>query len=496
MAAHVQAGTGADLVRGALSRARAAQSAWRALSARQRLSHLRRMRNSIAQNPQPLLEAIRLTRSGRPDSELLVSEVLPFLDAIRFLELKAEKLLRPVRAENATRPIWLTGMNLEVHREPLGVVLIIAPSNYPLFLPGVQLVQALAAGNAALVKPGIGASPAMLALENCAIAAGIPLSLITILDESPETASDAIIAGVDKIWLTGSATTGRKVAKLASETLTPLVCELSGCDAVILLPGVDPALAARAIAFGLRLNNSQTCMRPHRVLVHKSLEVTLMQELKSRLSELKIGASQATAERLQMLVQDARRQGAIQLQGSYDGEAIAPFILTDVAPDSPLWNADIFAPVLAVNTFENTDQAVQLHNACAYGLTASVFGPEPQARDIAQQLVAGAVVINDLIVPTADPRLPFSGRKQSGYGSSRGAEGLLEFTQPKALSVRRSEYNHLDRPEPSDAAMFLGAISALHSQSLINRFRGALHAVRAALRRYSKSQRSDSHVQF
>lgn len=474
-------------VRQVISQARAAQREWKTLPLHERLLRLQCLRNRIAQNPQPLLEAIRLTRSGRPDSELLVSEVLPFLDAIKFLEDEAEKVLRPVRADNTTRPLWLKSVQLEVHREPFGVVLIIAPSNYPLFLPGVQMVQALAAGNAVLIKPGAAASPAMLVLQNYATAAAFPQDLIAILDESPETASDVIIAGVDKIWVTGSAGTGGKVAKLASHSLTPVVCELSGCDAVILLPGADPVLAARAIAFGLNLNDSQTCMRPHRVLVHRNLEVAFLNEVSARLSGLNVRVNSNVATRLQDLVQDACRGGAIQLQGEYDGEAVTPFILSGVACDSALWNADIFAPVLAVNAFDSINQAIQLQNACNYGLATSIFGPERHARALAPQLDAGTVIINDVIVPTADPRLPFSGRKHSGYGTTRGVEGLLEFTRPKAISVRRSGYHHLDIPAPSDAAMFSGLIAALHGRGLLTRLRGAITGASAVLRRYAKT---------
>lgn len=309
MAANVQPDVTAASVLGSISRARAGQVSWSGLAIRQRLAHLRRMRNAIALNPRPLLEAIRLSRSGRNESEVLVSEVLPFLDATKFLETKAEKLLRTVRVDNATRPLWLRGVELEIHREPVGVVLIIAPSNYPFFLPGVQLVQALAAGNAALIKPGAGTSPAMLALHRYADAAGFPPNLVTVLDESPAAAMDAIAAGVDKVWLTGSARTGRTIAKLASETLTPMVCELSGCDAAILLPGGDPELAARAVTFGLALNNSQTCMRPHRLLVHRSLESAFRRELLERLSELRIPLKAETGARLRKLLQDAQRSG-------------------------------------------------------------------------------------------------------------------------------------------------------------------------------------------
>jgi acyl-CoA reductase-like NAD-dependent aldehyde dehydrogenase len=469
----------------ALFRARVAQSLWAAQSVRERLRHLRHLRNAIAHDPQTLLDAVRLTRSASSPSEILSSEVLPLLDAIKFLGDKAEELLRVTKPDNAMRPFWLAGVHLEIHRQSVGTALIISPSNYPLFLPGVQLVQALAAGNAVLIKPGAGASPAMLALHDYAVRTGVPRDLITVLDESPETASEAIIAGVDKIWLTGSAKTGRAVAKLAAESLTPLVCELSGCDAVIVLPGADAALAARAVVFGLKMNGSRTCMRPHRLVVHQSLEPAFRRELLHRLSSLKISIERETALRLQALLNDAEQHGAIRLQGDFDGRAITPFVMVEVDPNSSLWNADIFSPVLALNSFESWDEAVHLHNYCEYGLTASIFGPEADARTLASRLQAGTVVLNDIIVPTADPRLPFSATKHSGFGTTRGAEGLLEFTRPRAIAVRRSGYRHLDAPHASDAAMFTGALQAAHRRGFVKRVQGALHAMKAVMRRHT-----------
>jgi acyl-CoA reductase-like NAD-dependent aldehyde dehydrogenase len=237
-------------------------------------------------------------------------------------------------------------------------------------------------------------------------------------------------------------------------------------------------------------------MRPHRVLVHQSLAAAFLAELAGRLANLRIRIDPEAATTLRRLLQDANRRGANQLQGKCDGQLVTPFVLSNVAPDSALCNAAIFAPVLAVNEFGSIEKAVQMHNACDYGLTASIFGRELQARSLVQQLNAGTVVINDLIVPTADSRLPFSGRKQSGYGSTRGAEGLLEFTRLKAVTVRRSQYRHLDTPHASDAALFSGVITALHGHGAVNRLRGAAHAIRAALRRNKRAKRSATHAQF
>ena len=183
-------------------------------------------------------------------------------------------------------------MRSEIHREPLGVVLIIGPGNYPLFLPGVQLIQALAAGNAVLLKPGIGGTPAAQALSKLVIRAGIDPQLVAVLAESREAAGCAIEAHPDKVLFTGSAATGEKILEQLAPHLIPATMELSGCDAVMVRADADLELVVRALVFGLRLNAGATCMSPKRVLVHRSIAT----ELEGRLAEnLRRGEMTSTA---------------------------------------------------------------------------------------------------------------------------------------------------------------------------------------------------------
>ena len=203
----------------------------------------------------------------RTVADTLVSEVLPLAEACRFLEREARWILAPQRLSTHTRPFWLRRVTAETRREPLGVVLIIAPANYPLFLPGVQALQALAAGNAVLWKPAPGGMAAAEALRDVLVGCGLDPALLQLLDESPQAAADAIAAGVDKVFLTGSAATGTAVLSQLAAHCTPAVMELSGCDAVFVLPGAAVDRAAAALAFGLRFNGSATCMAPRRLFL-------------------------------------------------------------------------------------------------------------------------------------------------------------------------------------------------------------------------------------
>lgn len=395
-------------------------TAWAARPLRERLRIVRSLRHGIAAH------GARLARAAgggvdRPISEVLSAEIVPLADACRFLEREAPRLLAPRRLGSAGRPAWLFGVESEVRREPLGRVLVIAPASYPVLLPGAQTVQALAAGNAVLWKPGRGGNAAARAFSEIAAAAGVPDGALTILPEEPEAAREAIAAGVDKVLLTGSAETGREVLGELAGKLIPATMELSGDDPLFVLPGADLDRVARAVRFGQTLNGGATCIAPRRVLV-----------LGNQISALQ--------ERL--------------------GQGI---------------------PITA---FSTVDEALAEAARSPYALGASVFGPEAEAVALAGHIRAGVVVVNDVIVPTADPRLPFGGRGESGFGVTRGAEGLLELTVPKVIAVRRARrLFHLEAPDPQDGDLFLSYLTLAHAGGFGARLRGAANLLRALARR-------------
>src|SRR5580704_19611088 len=182
-----------------MGQARAAQQFWARKGLRARLVILRRARHSIAAQAVEIAQSVPCQQPGalhRSVADTLVSEVLPLAEACRFLEREARWILAPQRLSTHTRPFWLRQVTAETRREPLGVVLIIAPANYPLFLPGVQALQALAAGNAVLWKPAPGGFAPASAMRDILVGCGLDPALLQVLDESPQAADDAIAAGV------------------------------------------------------------------------------------------------------------------------------------------------------------------------------------------------------------------------------------------------------------------------------------------------------------
>ena len=470
---------------------RAAQRGWAQTPMRTRLRMLRCFRAELATGARELAATVATRHTGslhRAEADTLVAEVLPLAEACRFLESEAEFVLRPRREGTRTRPFWLRSVDVVVERVPLGVVLLIGPGNYPLFLPGAQALQALAAGNAVLWKPAVAGVACAHALRVMLIASGMPPDLLTILDPAPSAAMAAIEAGVDKVFLTGSAETGEAVLHALAATATPSVMELSGCDAVFVLEGADLPRVVAALLFGLRLNGSATCMAPRRVFVAEAVANRLSGLLRACLIEVgPVPVPPQTRERLRDLVAEASFHGAKTLLDGLevadeDEDSVYATLLADVTPDMRIAQADLFAPVLSLMSFRTLEQAAAMHEECPYALTAAIFGPDRDARVLAGAITAGTVLLNDLIVSTADPRAPFSGRKRSGFGATRGREGLLEMTAPRAIVRQRSKSRVAYQPTAeAHGELFAGYLQLAHAQGWRNRLAG-LRTMGRALR--------------
>lgn len=487
-----------------MSAARLAQARWAATPLSERLARIRELRRLIAEHAPTLAEASASARR-RPALESTTAEVLPLAEACRFLEREAPSLLAPRRLGKRGLPLWLSGVRSEVHRDPVGVVLVIGPGNYPLLLPGVQMVQALAVGNAVLLKPGVGGSFAARALIEVIHRAGFDSHLVALLPESTEAAVAAIDASPDKVVFTGSAATGEKILAQLAPRLIPATMELSGCDAFIVRADADLDLVVKSLKFGLELNDGATCMAPKRVLVHR----TVATELEGRLARaFSPGSSRRESAQISgkdesiRLTSDATRglnsmlseavaQGAHFVTGGIaaDGSLQFPIILAGVEPPARLLQEDVFAPVLSLVTVSDDAEAVARANDCPYALGASVFSRDESAgRAVADVLNAGVVSINDLILPSADARVPFGGRKRSGFGVTRGAEGLLELTVPKVVTISRAKFRPaLEPPHPKDEAMFQAYLELTHGRGFGRRL-GALFELFKALGGRSKPE--------
>ena len=480
---HVDSGASHSSVAGLLMAAKAAQAGWAEAPVASRLKWVGRLRSLIAEKCDWLAAETSKSRN-RPPAEILTSEVLPVAEACRFLETNAFWLLSRQTTGNSGRPMWLRRVITSVRREPVGVILVIAPGNYPLFLPAVQALQALVAGNGVLLKPAPGGEAAIRAFALLAQQAGLPHGLLAVLPSDKSAAVEAIALKVDKVFLTGSHETGRAVYAECAKAMTPVVMELSGCDSVIVSNDADLGLTARAVVFGLRLNDGATCISPRRVFVHRSIAKRFEDRLVSLLADGEpIEITGRAAAVLRVLLTGAIADGARLCHGQArtDGSISGPVVVGDARQEMRLLNDDVFAPVLSLVSVGSDAEAIDLANTCDYQLGASVFTRDlDRARRIASALRAGCVTVNDLVAPTADPRAPFGGTGRSGFGTTRGAEGLLEMTRPKALLEHRGSFRpHFDPPRSGDAALFAAFTRVLHLRGLRKRWQALLQLVAA-----------------
>ncbi len=404
--------------------ARHVQPSWALQSLADRLRFVRQLRHEIAASAGELAGAAAAV-AGRPLAEKLISEVLPLADACRWLERSAAQILSDRHHGRSGRPFWLRGTSFVVHRQPFGLVLVIGPVNYPLFLPAVQVLHALVAGNAVLVKPAPRTRGVMLLFARLARACGLDPRLLTILPEEIE-AGRACLPHVDKVIFTGSSENGRSVHQELSIRNTPAIMELSGADAVVVLEDGDLDLVIQALRFGMIWNGGDTCIAPRRLLSHDSIARQLHDKL------LQAGLSH------------------LQPEGFLDE--------TDV---------------------------VQLVSNQDFGLGASIFSRDEQrAAALGKRMQTGFVTINDLIVPTADPRMPFGGLRKSGFGVTRGAEGLREMTHPHVVATRRGKTRaHFQPLIDSDAELVSSYIAAAHSEKFATRWRAARRVLRLLMSR-------------
>jgi aldehyde dehydrogenase (NAD+) len=479
---------------GYLEAVRLTQRDWARTPLGERLAVIARLRRRMASGAVALAETVPTRLPGglnRTVADTLGAEVLPVMEACRFLERSARRILAAKRLGAMTRPIWLFGLDSRVERAPWGVVLLIGAGNYPLLLAGVQAIQALAAGNAVLWKPAPGTEAPVRAFRELLIESGLNRELLTVLDSSVEAGIEAMDAGVDHVVLTGSAATGKAVLRRLAETLTPATMELSGCDAVFVLPGAEFAHTVRALAFGMRFNGSCTCMAPRRIFLvgMAAAEAAKFEGLLATaldwLDDVAIPGK--TELLLRDLIEDARSQGAQLLLNGLEESGgaglAAPTLIAGATPDLLSMQTDIFAPVLSVMRAADEGEALAASAACEYALSAAVFGPEEKAIAFAGKVRAGGVLINDVIVPTVDPRIPFGGRGRSGFGVTRGAEGLLAMTTPRTVQIQRSRLP-LNYQPTGDAHIdfFAGLARVLHGAGIAERWAGLKRLVGAALR--------------
>lgn len=392
--------------------------------------------------------------NGKPMVEAYTSEIIPSLDIIKYYTRRSGRILRRRRVRISI-PLLKTKTAF-VQYEPYGVVGIISPWNYPLMLPLGQIIPALMAGNAAIFKPSEYTPLVGSLIADFLWEVGIPRKLLATVQGGGDVGAALVAAGPDKIFFTGSTSTGRRVSELAAKNLTPVSLELGSKDAMIVLSDADINAATSGAIWGAFMNAGQTCVSVERCFVHEKIFDSFVSELQRKIEDLHIGAGTESEtdigaiihrtqfEIIRNQVNDAVTRGArIVAGGEFSDRGgsyfIPPTVLVNVPLDCLLMKEETFGPVLPVVEFHTDSEAVDLANASKFGLSASIWTADSKrALEIAKRLRAGASTVNDVISYYGISDGVVGGVKESGTGRVHGREGILEMVSPKYYEVEHA----------------------------------------------------------
>jgi acyl-CoA reductase-like NAD-dependent aldehyde dehydrogenase len=373
---------------------------------------------------------------GKPEHEVVTGDLLPLLASCKWYERHARRLLRPRRPLG--QPIWMLGQRHRVIRQPLGHVGIIATWNYPAQLLGIQLVQALIAGNRVTVKPSE-RSPRTQALLLELAAQGLPEGTLQTLPATREAGEQMLGQHrFDHVVFTGSTEVGRAIAQSLARSLTPSTLELSGRDTVFVLDDADVELAAERIWNLVEMNCGQTCMAPRRVLADASIFDHLTEALRAITPESsRAMIDEQASRRVSVLASEAEQSGAelIPPLDGDDAQRVAARIVIGADPDAEVVAGDHFGPLCAVVRCATEDEMLRIHRDCTQHLATSVFtASRSRLESLARRIASSTIVHNDVVLPTAHPGVSIQGHHDSGWGASRGEAGLLAMTRAVHLS--------------------------------------------------------------
>jgi succinate-semialdehyde dehydrogenase/glutarate-semialdehyde dehydrogenase len=440
-------------VRDAVRRARVAQRDWGARSVDDRVRLLAPVLERIVARRDEIARLVS-RETGKPRLEALTGEVVTTAESLDFLVRNAATVLRDTKLPHR---IFKLASSRTV-REPWGVVAVISPWNYPFYLQATIALSALVAGNTVVAKPSEHTPLCGLEIETILRDVGLPPALYQCLPGHGDVAQAVIEAGPDFVSFTGSVATGRKVAGLCGEKLIPCGVELGGKDAAIVLEDADLERTARALAWASFLNAGQVCASVERILVQDRIakdftevfvrNVLALRQGRDAAYDVDVGplVNRSQWETTSLHVEDARAKGAVVLTGGRGRQGIAekggwfyePTVLAGVPDGARVLHDETFGPVVSLVAVSGEEEAIRRANETRYGLTASVWTRDSRAAErVARRLQVGTVTVNDHLVPSGAGESSWGGTKASGWGRTRGAEGLLAMTRAKQISFDR-----------------------------------------------------------
>jgi acyl-CoA reductase-like NAD-dependent aldehyde dehydrogenase len=434
---------GTDDVEAALRAAEHGARTWRDTPAHERMRILMRAAELADERAAEIARTIS-AENGKTITEA-TTEAGRSGDLIRLAAFEGTQLYGDTLPLDANRGTGQDKIGFTL-RQPCGIVVAIAPFNYPALLVLHKLAPALAAGNAVVLKPARTTPLTALELAACLVDAGLPEGVLSVLTGSGGTLGDALVSDprVRKISFTGSTATGEHITRMAG--VKKLSLELGASCPVIVLPDADPEQAASAVAAGGYVNAGQVCISVQRVITHPRVNADFLDALVPKVEAIRTGDPSSAdttmgslittteAERVRRAISDAAAGGARVLTGGQrDGATVAPTVVADVDPASPFSQDELFGPAVAVSTAEDWEAAIAQANGTSYGLAAGIFtGDVAGAVRAMREIDAGSIHINWTPLWRAD-LMPYGGLKGSGIGKEGPRSAVAEMTETKTI---------------------------------------------------------------
>lgn len=416
----------------------------------QRKASLTRLRAAILASRGELEEAISADFGNRSRHETDVMELACVVQAIDYLRRHLRRFMRPQRRH--VDVLYRTG-RAHVEYQPLGVVGVMSPWNYPISLTLVPLATALAAGNRAMLKPSE-LTPRTSEVMQRMLAGVFAEDEVAAVLGGPEVGAAFSGLPFDHLLFTGSTPVGRKVMKAASDNLVPVTLELGGKSPVIVARGHANERTLSSIVFGKLANAGQTCIAPDYALVHEDDLETFVRQYLATVARFYPGGptspdytsivSERHFDRLKGLVDAARNAGARVIEAGVQPESaatrsrtLAPALVVGAPDDAAILQEEIFGPVLPVRTYRSMDEAIDYVNARPRPLALYYFGPaNADSRKLLARTTSGNVGINNTLMHFAQDDLPFGGVGASGMGAYHGIEGFRAMSHAKGVFVQ------------------------------------------------------------
>ncbi|RJG12499.1 coniferyl aldehyde dehydrogenase [Pseudomonas cavernicola] len=428
------------------SRQRAAFRANPMPAAEQRMQWLNALRELLLSEQAALIQAISQDFSNRAAEETLLAEIMPSVQGIHYAHKRIKKWMKPSR-----RAVGLAFQpaSAKVVYQPLGVVGVIVPWNYPLFLAVGPLVGALAAGNRVMIKMSE-STPATSQLFKDLLARIFPEDLVAVVLGEAEVGMAFSKLPFDHLLFTGATSIGKHVMRAAAENLTPVTLELGGKSPAIVSAEVPLSDAAERIAFGKTMNAGQTCVAPDYVLVPKDrvegFVAAYRQAVQSFYPTLKDNPdytaiiNERQLQRLQSYLSDAESKGAklIPLFAEGQGRRMPQTVLLNVSDEMKIMQDEIFGPLLPIVPYERIEEAFAYINDRPRPLALYYFGyNKGEQQRVLHETHAGGVCLNDTLLHVAQDDMPFGGVGPSGMGHYHGHEGFLTFSKAKGVFIKQ-----------------------------------------------------------